>query len=138
MMLYGVTRENELILTNQTKHCFQLQIFLKIILFNPGTNVFIVRKTINQWELTEWSMLPGSHCWGQTALAGMPGTPLLTWINFNTLRPRQNGLHFPEDISIKISLKFVPKGPINNIQALIQMMAWHWIGNKPLSEPMMG
>ena len=49
----------------------------------------------------------------------------------NTLRPRQNGRHFPDDtfkrifwnenvrISIKISLKFVPKGPINKIPALV-------------------
>ena len=28
-------------------------------------------------------------------------------------------------ISIKISLNFIPKGPINNIQALIQIMAWY-------------
>ena len=28
-------------------------------------------------------------------------------------------------ISIKISLKFVPKGPIDNIPALVQIMAWH-------------
>ena len=53
-----------------------------------------------------------------------------------TLRPKQNGRHFPDDIfkrifltekyefSIKISLKFVPKGPINNIPALVQIMAW--------------
>ena len=27
-------------------------------------------------------------------------------------------------ISIKISLKFVPKGPIDNIPALVQIMAW--------------
>ena len=27
-------------------------------------------------------------------------------------------------ISIKISLKFVPKGPINNILALVQIVAW--------------
>ena len=27
-------------------------------------------------------------------------------------------------ISIKISLKFIPKGPVNNIQALVQIMAW--------------
>ena len=27
-------------------------------------------------------------------------------------------------ISIKISLKFVPKGTINNILALVQIMAW--------------
>ena len=31
-----------------------------------------------------------------------------------------------EDIetSIRISLKFVPKGPINNIPSLVQIMAW--------------
>ena len=50
---------------------------------------------------------------------------------FKTLRPRQNGRHFPDDtfkrifvnesvrISIKISLKFVPKGPIIKIPALV-------------------
>ena len=59
----------------------------------------------------------------------------------NTLRPRQNGRHFADDtfkriflnenvrISIKISLKFVPKGPINNIPALVQMMAWRRPGD---------
>ena len=41
------------------------------------------------------------------------------------------------EFGIKISLKFVPKGPISNIPALVQIMAWHWPGNKPLSEPMM-
>ena len=40
-------------------------------------------------------------------------------------------------IVIKISLKFIPKGPINNIPALVQTMAWHWPDDKPLSEPMM-
>ena len=39
-------------------------------------------------------------------------------------------------ISIKISLKFVPKGPINNNPALVQIMAWRRSGDKPLSEPM--
>ena len=37
----------------------------------------------------------------------------------------------------KISLKFVPKGPINNIPSLVQIMAWRRSGDKPLSEPMM-
>ena len=66
----------------------------------------------------------------------------------NTLRPRQDGHHFADDIfkciflnenvwiPIKISLKFVPKGPINNIPAMVQIMAWRRPGNKPLSEPM--
>ena len=68
---------------------------------------------------------------------------------FNTLRPRQHGHHFADDtfkrifmnenvrISIDISLKFVPKCLINNIQALVQIMAWRRPGDKPLSEPMM-
>ena len=67
----------------------------------------------------------------------------------NTLRPRQNGRHFPDDIfkwiflnenvwiSINISLKYVPRGPINNIPTLVQVMAWRRPGDKPLSEPMM-
>ena len=39
-------------------------------------------------------------------------------------------------ISIKISLKFVPKGPINNIPSLVQITAWRRPGDKPLSELM--
>ena len=66
----------------------------------------------------------------------------------NTLRPRQDGRHFPEHIlrciflnenisvSINISLKFVPKGRINNNPALVQIMAWRRSGDKPLPEPM--
>ena len=66
----------------------------------------------------------------------------------NTLRLRQNGRHFQDifkciflnenvKISIKISLKFVPKGPVNYITALNQIMAWCRPGDKSLSEPMM-
>ena len=40
-------------------------------------------------------------------------------------------------ILIKISPKFVPRSPIDNNLALIQVMAWHQIGDKPLPEPMM-
>ena len=36
----------------------------------------------------------------------------------------------------EISLKFVPKGPIDNKWALVQVMAWHLTGDKPLPEPM--
>ena len=38
-------------------------------------------------------------------------------------------------ILIQISLKFVPKGPIDNKSALVQVMAWRRPGNIPLSEP---
>ena len=33
-------------------------------------------------------------------------------------------------------MKFVSKGLINNIPALVQIMAWRRTGDKPLSEPM--
>ena len=70
-------------------------------------------------------------------------------ISINTLRPRQNGRHFPDDIlkciflnenvwiSLTISLKCVRKVRINNIPSLVQIIAWHRPGDKPLSEPMM-
>ena len=41
------------------------------------------------------------------------------------------------EISIKISLKFVPNGQTNNIPALVQIMAWRRPGDKPFSELMM-
>ena len=40
-------------------------------------------------------------------------------------------------ILIKISLKFVPKRPIDNNPALVLIMAWRRIGDKLLSEPML-
>ena len=41
------------------------------------------------------------------------------------------------NISLRFSLKFVPKVRINNIPSLVQIMAWCRPGNKPLYEPMM-
>ena len=82
------------------------------------------------------------------------GYPILRWVvmagyQVNTLRSRQDGRYFADDvlkwfflienvwISLKIPLKFVPKGPVNNIPALVQIMAWRRPGDKPLSEPML-
>ena len=65
------------------------------------------------------------------------------------MRLRQYSRHLPDDIFkyiflnenvwilIKISLKFIPMGPIDNIPALVQVMAWHQSDDKPLSGPMM-
>ena len=93
--------------------------------------------------LTSRHMSPHLSCW--------PGTSrsLGAHCQYKTLRPRQNGRHFPDDIfkciflnenvpiSITVSPKFVPKGLINNIPALVQIMAWRRPGDKPLSEPLM-
>ena len=40
-------------------------------------------------------------------------------------------------LSINISLKFVPKVQINNVPALVWIMACHQTGDKPLSEPIL-
>ena len=90
----------------------------------------------------------------KTALPSSPS--LFLWLfmylsggYINTLRPRQTGRHFADDIfkcifvnedvwiPIKNSLKFVSMCPINNILALVQIMAWRREGDKPLSEPML-
>ena len=67
----------------------------------------------------------------------------------NTLRPSQNGHLFTDNIFkciflnenewilIQTSLNFVPKGTINNILAMVQIMVWDSPGAKPLLEPMM-
>ena len=80
----------------------------------------------------------------------MQMSQLQEWVA-NTLRLRQNGSHFADgifkriflnenawiSILIRISLKSVPRGRINKIPALVQIMAWRRQGDKPLSEPMM-
>ena len=67
--------------------------------------------------------------------------------HFNSFPPPgQNGRHFADDFFrcifvnekkklIQISLKVVPKGPTDNKSALVWIMAWRQIGDKPLSEP---
>ena len=58
----------------------------------------------------------------------------------------QNGWHFTDDIflmktfwiSYKISLRYVPLGLIDKKSTLVQVMAWHLLGTKPLPEPMLG
>ena len=93
------------------------------------------------------------HAWLTVSVESIPTRRFATqrlppMRNINTLRPRQDGRHFPDDIfkwiflnenvwiSINISLKFVPTGPISNIPTLVQVMAWWRTGDKPLSEPM--
>ena len=67
----------------------------------------------------------------------------------NSSPPGQNGRHFTDDIFrcilpnenfcilFWISLKTVPKSPIDNKSALGQIMVWHQTGDKPLAEPML-
>ena len=102
--------------------------------------IIALRPLIKQYSWECWRSIINRFL----LLARSPTTVIL-----NSLRPRQNGRHFADDIfnsiflndnariSLKIPLKFVPKVRINNIPALVQIMAWRRPGDKPLSEPMM-
>ena len=65
----------------------------------------------------------------------------------NTMRPRQNGLHFADDIFKQTFWTTISPFLFNFIElysrgfncpydSIIQIMAWHLSGDKPLSEPM--
>ena len=41
-----------------------------------------------------------------------------------------------DKIPLQTSLKLVPRSSIDNKPALVQVMAWHRTGDKPLPEPM--
>ena len=72
-----------------------------------------------------------------------------SFMKISTLRPTQNCRQFAGDIfkciflnenlwiSLKVSLKFVPRVGINNIPALVLIMAWCRPGAKAVSEPLM-
>ena len=55
---------------------------------------------------------------------------ILTDDNFKCIFLNKN-----DRILIRIWLKFVPKSPIDNVPALVQVMAWRRTGNKPLPGP---
>ena len=132
-----------------------------MLLIGPlGTNFSEILIEIHNFHSRKCCLRNGGHLVSASMCQGESTRVLLMWLGlymfdviisswFNTLRPRQNGRHFTDDtfkriflkenvlISIKISLNFVPKSPIDNIPALVQIMAWRRSGDKPLSEPMM-
>ena len=84
---------------------------------------------IDQLVVIEWKTFVTLTHWGQKK------TVAILQMAFSNAFPNE----FNENvwIAITISLKFVSKGLINNIPALVQIMAWRRSGDKPLSEPMM-
>ena len=127
-----------MILNNPPRRCF-LKTIRHFILHDLGITRNDEISTIN----------PHEGSWGNNYVQVHPGSADLTNNGIKPLRPRQNGRHFADDIfkgiflnengwiPIKISLKFVSQGPINNIPALVQIIAWRRPGDKPLSGPMM-
>ena len=104
-------------------------------------------------ESLSWLLMPWS--WGiRASVATMPtntwyaykcfhlllGWHIKTenkWPPFSRRYFQKHFLEWKLWISIKIPLKFVPKGPLYNIPALVLITAWRRQGDKPLSEPIM-
>ena len=87
-------------------------------------------RSMSQSMSPSWEKLWAGYClthWGRDKMAVILQTTLFKCIFLN-----EN-----DRIAIKMSLTIVPKGPINNIPASVQIMAWRRPGNKPLSEPTM-
>ena len=92
----------------------------------------------NPSGLLQWHL--GNHMIAQVPMK----QPWRMWFNSSPLE--QNGSYFTDDmfksvlvnekfsILNQISLKFVPIGPNDNKSALVQLMAWCWTGDKPLTE----
>ena len=129
---------------SQTPHTFHFVVYISwpvsshmnVTFRKAYTNVhvFCLEIDVRSWK-SHWYQC--TFCW------------TLLCKRINTLRPRQNCRPFPDDFfkciflkenvktAIKISLKFVPNGPMNNIPVFVQIMVCRRPGNKPLSEPMM-
>ena len=81
----------------------------------PGKTVFLI-ETAPCCSLTHW---------GRDKMAAISQTTLsiaFSWMKI---------------LEFRLNFQFVPKGPINNIPALVQIMAWRRPGDKPLSESVM-
>ena len=71
------------------------------------------------------------------------------YLSVNSSLPEQNGRRFADEIFkytflnkkcgifIRVSSKFVAKGPIDNTSVLVRVMALHRTGDKSLPEPML-
>ena len=84
-----------------------------------------IRYTPNKFHATIYRKFPGCRYirqgqhqwlthWGRDKIAAIFQTTFLKWIFMD------EGVW----ISIEMSLTFIPKGPVNNIPALVQIMAW--------------
>ena len=129
-------------------HCVHISIFyfyqasIKFTSILQGTSQALGQS----YDCPIWLHCPSAS---KTAMNISHGYTRVDNITLISSPPGQNGCHFGrrylmciflnenDRIQMQISLKFVPRSPIVNKPAFVQVMAWCWIGDKPLPEPMM-
>ena len=109
------------------------------MLWNDSKNEYLFKSP--KTDSASQGLMGGLHMWDQNIFQHTHKTYALFLTQWNVH-------HFPDEtfkwiflnenirISTKMALKFVSKGPINKIPALVHIMAWGQPGNKPLSDPM--
>ena len=134
ILLIGLlgTNFSEILIGIQTFSFAKMHLKMSSAKWHPfclGLNVLIAKETFNKIMSNFTVSTPSADdlapSVAKTSAAAMvPVQVLYIWLAFNTLRPRQNGCHIPDDIfkciswnenvwiSIKNSLTFVSKGPI--------------------------
>ena len=129
-----LTRVMACYLTAPTHYLNQCWLISNEVLWHSPLDYF----TGNAQYISLYINLTISNLWSQSLF---PGSKELTHWGLDIWMPlrRRQCIFLNENvwISIKMSLKFVPTGPINNIPALVQIMAWRRPGDKPLSEALM-
>ena len=120
-MITSITEENGY--SSVTRRLHAMYIVLKIHAYSSE----FIKTWIDQRILKGLGYLSLLPHWGRNKKAAVSQTMFSNAFSFMKM------FAFWLDISLKV----VPKGPINNIAALIQVMAWRRSGDKPLSEPMM-
>ena len=95
--------------------------------FTPNRNVTVIGSNVSKWN----------YIWKRNTLL------------CNTSRQRENCQHFADNIFKcvsmnenlwvldKFSLKYIPWGLVDNMAALVQIIAWHQSGDRQLSAVMM-
>ena len=110
-----------------------------------GNRQNIIIMTVPANNFTSWGTMYYDTCWYSDDTDRTPyilDRHLTHWYRDNMAASFQTTFTYAFSwmktyyFFIKISLKFAPKGPTNNIPALVQIMAWRRPGDKPLSEPM--
>ena len=108
------------------------------------------RKSVMHWNNKNYGYVPPTSFQSKICdLAVKQQSPSQMQSILTHLPPGQNSRHFRrrhfkciflyknDRIPIWISMKFVPRCPIDNITAFVQLMAWRRPGDKPITEPML-
>ena len=101
----------------------------------------------DSYYIHEWPIIQERHV-NMALLSRISASLVISTYSWLVVKCLISFIHFPDDIfkciflnenvwiSIKNFIEVVPKVPINNIPALVQIMAWRRLGDKPLYEPM--